>query len=257
MCKEKNFYQCMSSREREDLKSFVTRCEIRGDIQSLSRTLIMIAHWMRQGNPVNFTEYASQWTEAQLERDDGNHSTPEMAQQWPFSGKRCIRKGYSDYYPFGVDGSRQDDETEIKHAVTVILASWPLFNRDGLDLYNHNKAWEHPLDYVCFMEEAKSCLRWIRENSLTNDKIASFPEKKPTSYGLKHCVERANKRLTLENGMPTEPTYISNGAFIAAMVASGYKIKPAGRMNCRFNISHKQLKRVLSGELYKAGEWTI
>lgn len=168
----------MNYEEREALKAFAGQCERCGDVQSLTRTLVMIAHWMRQGKPVSFTEYASQWTEAQRERDDGNHSTPEMAKQWPFSGKRCIREGFSDYYPFGVDGHLMDDETEIKHAVTVILASWPLFNRDGLDLYNHNKVWEHPLDYVCFMEEATSCLRWIRENNLANCKIASIPRKK-------------------------------------------------------------------------------
>lgn len=37
------------------------------------------------------------------------------------------------------------------------------------------------------------------------------------------------------------PHYIPNGAFIAAMVASGYKVKPAGRMNAFFNISKKGL----------------
>ena len=107
------------------------------------------------------------------------------------------------------------------------------------------------------MEEAKSCLRWIRENNLTDCKIASFPDKNPTSYGLKHCVERANKIRTEANGKPTEPTYITNGALIAAMVAVGYQIKPVGRMNCLFNISHKQLKRVLIGKPYKSGEWAI
>ncbi len=71
--------QGMTRTEREELKSFATQCGNAGDIQSLERTLIMIAHWMRQGQRVSFTEYASQWTEAQRERSDGNHSTPEMA----------------------------------------------------------------------------------------------------------------------------------------------------------------------------------
>lgn len=100
-------------------------------------------------------------------------------------------------------------------------------------------------------------MRWIRENNLTDCKIASFPGKNPTSYGLKHCVERANQIRAKANGKTTEPTYITNGALIAAMVAAGYQIKPEGRMNCRFNISRKQLKSVLSGESYKSGEWTI
>ncbi|MCF3290901.1 hypothetical protein L1027_24545, partial [Escherichia coli] len=107
--------QGMTRTEREELKSFATQCGNAGDIQSLERTLIMIAHWMRQGQRVSFTEYASQWTEAQRERSDGNHSTPEMAKQWPFSGKRCISPGGSDYYPAGVGDEPCCDETEIRH----------------------------------------------------------------------------------------------------------------------------------------------
>lgn len=61
---ERYIPQGMTYIEREELKSFATSCGLRGDIQSLTRTLIMIAHWMRQGKPVSFTEYASQWTEA-------------------------------------------------------------------------------------------------------------------------------------------------------------------------------------------------
>ncbi|MVT02138.1 hypothetical protein CD006_05625 [Enterobacter sp. 10-1] len=81
-----------------------TRCGAAGDNQSLERTLIMIAHWMRQGQRVTFTEYASQWTEAQKHRKDGNQSTPEMAEAWPFRGKRCISPGGSDYFAQGVRG---------------------------------------------------------------------------------------------------------------------------------------------------------
>ena len=40
--------QGMTRTEREELKSFATQCGNAGDIQSLERTLIMIAHWMRQ-----------------------------------------------------------------------------------------------------------------------------------------------------------------------------------------------------------------
>ena len=56
--------QGMTRTEREELKSFATQCGNAGDIQSLERTLIMIAHWMRQGQRVSFTEYASQWHSA-------------------------------------------------------------------------------------------------------------------------------------------------------------------------------------------------
>lgn len=166
--------QGMTRTEREELKSFATQCGNAGDIQSLERTLIMIAHWMRQGQRVSFTEYASQWTEAQRERSDGNHSTPEMAKQWPFSGKRCISPGGSDYYPAGVGDEPCCDETEIRHAVTVITAEYPQFNLDGLALHNRNADWENPLDNPSFIVSAKSCLRWIRDNGMSNAQIESF-----------------------------------------------------------------------------------
>lgn len=89
----------MDYREREALKDFARQCERRGDLVSLEKTLIMIAHWMRQGVVVPFSEYAGQWVEAQRERDDGNASTSSMRERWPFSGKRCINKSGSDYYP--------------------------------------------------------------------------------------------------------------------------------------------------------------
>ena len=76
--------QGMTRTEREELKVSLHSGNA-GDIQSLERTLIMIAHWMRQGQRVFiYWEYASQWTEAQRERSDGNHSTPEMAKQMAF-----------------------------------------------------------------------------------------------------------------------------------------------------------------------------
>ncbi|HHV0342170.1 TPA: hypothetical protein ACUKJJ_004848 [Escherichia coli] len=230
--------QGMTRTEREELKSFATQCGNAGDIQSLERTLIMIAHWMRQGQRVSFTEYASQWTEAQRERSDGNHSTPEMAKQWPFSGKRCISPGGSDYYPAGVGDEPCCDETEIRHAVTVITAEYPQFNLDGLAIHNRNADWENPLDNPSFIVSAKSCLRWIRDNGMSNAQIESFPQDNPTSYTLKHEVERYNQ---INHQHSDHPHYIPNGAFIAAMVASGYKVKPAGRMNAFFNISKKGL----------------
>ncbi|MGE9575222.1 hypothetical protein ACQP3C_29750, partial [Escherichia coli] len=83
--------------------------------------------------------------------------TPEMAKQWPFSGKRCISPGGSDYYPTGVGDEPCCDETEIRHAVTVITAEYPQFNLDGLALHNRNADWENPLDNPSFIVSAKSC----------------------------------------------------------------------------------------------------
>ena len=62
MNKENMTCQGMNYKEREALKAFAGQCEKHGDIQSLTRTVVMIAHWMRQSKAVSFTEYASQWT---------------------------------------------------------------------------------------------------------------------------------------------------------------------------------------------------
>jgi hypothetical protein len=231
--------QGMTSAEREALKTFAISCDIDGDIQSLTRTLVMIAHWMRQGQRVSFTEYASQWTQAQKDRDDGNHSTPAMQAQWPFSGKRCISPAYSYYHPQGCDRERLDDETEIRHAVTVILAEYPDFNHNGLSLYSRETVWQHPLDHPLFMEAAKSCLNWIRLHGMSDCKIKAFPDSGMTSYGFKHAVEKYNQK---HYPHAEQPHYIPNGAFIAAMVASGYRIAQAGKMNAVFNLSRKHSK---------------
>lgn len=237
------FPQRMTYHEREKLKSFTYQCFSNSDTKSLERTLIMIAHWMRQGQRISFTEYASQWTEAQKNRTDGNHSTPAMAQQWPFSGKRCISKSGSDYRWMGVDKNRADDKAEVRHAVTSILAEYPTFNENGLCRRERNFTWEHPLDNPCFMIGATSCMRWIRAHGLSQCQIKTFPKDNPTSYGLKHAVENYNKGIIDKYGNTMEPGYITNGSLIAAMVATGYVFKPINGINALFNISEKALKK--------------
>lgn len=235
--------QSMDYSEREALKRFAARCGANNDVQSLERALIMIAHWMRQGQRISFTEYASQWTEAQKDRENGNHSTEAMAKTWPFGGKRCISKAGSDYYPAGVGDELCDDETEIKHAVTVLLAEYPHFNCDGLELHNSGSVWVHPSENASFMIDAKSCLAWIRKHGLCDKGIKTFPDSNPTSYGFKHHVEAYNKKHC-ENC--EHPHYIRNGAFIAAMVACGYRFERVGKMNASFNISKKAVQKALS-----------
>ncbi|MFX2609526.1 hypothetical protein [Enterobacter mori] len=151
--------------------------------------------------------------------------------------------------PQSRDRGRTDDETEIRHAVTVITAEYPQFNRDGLVLHSRDSVWQSPFESPSFMEAAKSCLHWLRVNSLGACQIKSIPKDNPTSYELKHRVERYNQR---HHQHTERPHYIPNGALIAAMVASGYSITPAGRMNALFNISKKQLtaaaQRVIGSE---------
>lgn len=237
--------QGMTNKEREDLKNFATHCDRKGDTQSLTRTLVMVAHWMRQGQRIAFTEYASQWVNAQKDRTDGNHSTPAMMEQWPFAGKKCIGPEKSIYEPRGCTREPVDDETEIRHAVVIILAEYPCFNQHGLALHHTETAWVHPLNTPVFMRAAKSCLAWLKRSDLLHSQIKTFPDDNMTSYGLKHHVERVNGRNCDETGRPGEPTYIPNGAMIAAMVAAGYDIKPATRLNAAFNISKKDLSKAI------------
>ena len=89
--------QKMSYLEREQLKTFTDRCAVQNDTQSLQMTLRMITHWMRQEQEITFTEYASHWTAAQANREDGNHSTESMVKEWPLRGEPRIHPGYSDY----------------------------------------------------------------------------------------------------------------------------------------------------------------
>ena len=81
--------QKMTYQEREALKGFTDKRALQGDTQSLQMTLRMIAHWMRQP--------ATHWTAAQAGRDDGNHSTAAMAEQWPLREEMKISPGGSDY----------------------------------------------------------------------------------------------------------------------------------------------------------------
>lgn len=89
--------QKMTYQERESLKTFTDRCALQGDTQSLQMTLRMLTHWMRQASQIEFTEYATHWTAAQAQRDDGNHSTGAMAYQWPLRSELKIKLGYSEY----------------------------------------------------------------------------------------------------------------------------------------------------------------
>ncbi|HAO1328251.1 TPA: hypothetical protein IHD39_001727 [Escherichia coli] len=81
-------------------------------------------------------------------------------------------------------------------------------------------------------------VRQLASSSGWQLRFESFPQDNPTSDTLKHEVERYNQ---INHQHSDHPHYIPNGAFIAAMVASGYKVKPAGRMNAFFNISKKGL----------------
>lgn len=239
----------MTRRESVALEQFAEECKHQGDVLSLSGTLIMISRWMQQKCKVSFTEYAGQWTEAHREGVNTNHSTPKMATFWPFTGRQCIQHGGWYYSPCGVGAAICNEETEVRHAISIILAEFPDFNCDGLNLYGHNSVWEHPVKSPDFIKQAISCLAWIKSKKLMDCQTVYFSGKNATSYGLKHHIEQVNKANHQKNDSTEDPCYISNGALIAAMVAAGYRIQRSGPLSCRFNISHKALRRAISEDL--------
>jgi hypothetical protein len=79
--------------------------------------------------------------------------------------------------------------------------------------------------------QVETCKKWIEENATKRKSI----NKDRSSYGLKHDVENATGE------------YVSNGAFIRAMIDLGYTAKPVGvgSPNANFNIglSRKKTQR--------------
>jgi hypothetical protein len=101
-------FHYMSYQERESLKRFARECARNGDIESLERSLIMISHFMRQEQPVPFSEYAAQWVAA---RTPGSTltATESMGSQWPLSGMRRIADGGTDFRKLGSSYPNQRD----------------------------------------------------------------------------------------------------------------------------------------------------
>jgi hypothetical protein len=57
-----------------------------------------------------------------------------------------------------------------------------------------------------------------------------------TSYGLKHSVEN------WKSGLPSDRSYVSNGAFIMAAVRLGYKYVRVQGLNAHFNMKIRKDK---------------
>jgi hypothetical protein len=243
--------QKMTSQERERLKSFTRECESKHDTETLSKTLIMMAHWFRQGNTIAFTEYASQWTEAQKHRTDGNASTEAMQNEWQLTGRRCIEDGGSEYWQQGITSHKPEDwtskpiEGQIIQALNWLIIQFPDFSTDGLAT-RRDKEYEHrPQQLIgspMFYREVESCLRWLERHHLMYAKTMQISKTgNISSYKFKHIVERENDDKFSHT---EEPNYIRNVAFIVAMVIAGYKVcaEDNGSMNALFNISKADIK---------------
>ncbi|PHM29051.1 hypothetical protein [Xenorhabdus innexi] len=245
--------QKMTSQERERFKSFARECEINKDAETLSKTLLMIAHWFRQGSVIPFTEYASQWTTAQKNRTDGNASTEAMKNEWPLTGRRCIEDGYSEYWQQGIAShkpehwEKQPIEGQIVQALNGLIIQFPSLSADGLATRRGKEYELRPqilIGNAMFYREVESCLRWLARHNLMYAKTKQITKTGDvlTSYTFKHIVERENADKFSHTD---EPHYIRNMAFIVAMVIAGYKVcaEDADSMNALFNISKAEIKK--------------
>lgn len=75
------------------------------------------------------------------------------------------------------------------------------------------------------VERFTAAKQWIEANLRPVKRIHPYR----TSYGMKHIAER-------------EVGYITNGVFIAAMLACGYRMNPNPKFNPRFNVSEAAVK---------------
>lgn len=244
--------QRMTYQERERLKDFIREREREQDTETLAKVLVMMSHWFRQGHTINFTEYASQWTEAQKNRTDGNASTGTMLTEWPQSGRRCIEDGGSDYRQRGIvshrPGYREHGSTEghIIQALNWLIIQFPDFSAEGLTAAKGREYEGRPQTLVgnaVFYREVESCLRWLTRHNLVQAKTKRISRTGYiTSYKFKHIVEQENAEKFSHTD---EPFYIRNVAFIVAMVIAGYDVcaEEAGAMNALFNISKAKIKK--------------
>jgi hypothetical protein len=83
----------MTYQEREGLKQFAAQGKC------LHKTVTMITHWMRQNEPVPFSDYAANWAAAENRVD-----VSAMRAEWPLKGPRRIADNCSDWNSYGDPG---------------------------------------------------------------------------------------------------------------------------------------------------------
>jgi len=78
-----------------------------------------------------------------------------------------------------------------------------------------------------YLKQIETCIEWLKTKAVT-----SKMNRKTSSYGIKHILERALH------------TYVSNGCFIAAVISLGIPYeKIPDSPNIFVTISYKELKR--------------
>lgn len=84
--------------ERENLKGLASELEDEKDAGALRLIIMMIAHWMRQGERVCFADYAANWLAADRgDHPDYNLAVARLKTEFPLRGERRIADGYSEW----------------------------------------------------------------------------------------------------------------------------------------------------------------
>lgn len=119
---------------------------------------------------------------------------------------------------------------DTERRLPVILKQYPLLTYFGFGEFNRPAATteEGRRDLLAAIAEIDRARAWLR----TQQPRRTLNPRR-SSYGLKHIAERATG------------DYISNGAFIAAVLLEGWKVRRISEIspNARLNISEKGLKR--------------
>jgi len=91
---------------------------------------------------------------------------------------------------------------------------------------------------TCEAEAFETCLSFLEGVEKTKAQ-----NKRHDSYGYKHIVENPSRYFGIPCSSECYSTYIPQGIFILAALASGFTMKQPGRLpNATFNISERSLK---------------
>jgi hypothetical protein len=118
--------------------------------------------------------------------------------------------------------------------VTFELVDEPAFNKI-LEKYPTLKSngFDKDCEYEIKLDEVNECIKWLQEQKMLKTTYYGL-----SSYDCKHLVEKWYKK---EN---SKHKYISNGAFIVAIIYSGIKYKHYGGQYIYPAISRKCLSAV-------------
>jgi hypothetical protein len=111
-----------------------------------------------------------------------------------------------------------------KPAFNKILKKYPTLKSNGFD-----KDCQHEIK----LDEVNECIKWLQEQ-----KIVKTTHSGLSSYDCKHLVEKCYKKVNSEH------KYISNGAFIVAVIHSGIRFNYYGSQYIYPAISRKCLSSI-------------